>query len=381
MRTDGGQGRELTTAATPTIPRLGPIASGPLDNAPYARWLPRVVAHLLDAAALGAVAFVVLPVEPVVLPLWPGAAVPDGSSWTQSPWLVTAVLVGSLMQAYLGSTPGKLVVGIAVVDDRDGRPVGAIRTLVRSLLHLLDSILMIGYLRPLWHDRRQTFADSIVRTVVLETRSPLAHPWLGLRHPRGDEAPGPPMSWTAPAQPRWRARTTAVAAVLCVAGVVVALAPESVTAEGSGHVTCTPRNDATPGTAPRFLAGEIAVQREAVATKLGVSRPRTAGTTPGVEVVWDVAAPLTTGDVSRLRIVLSRADGSGERAIEHVLRDGVVEPGLGEPLMDGRTGVLLPLSVLDGLGDDWRWTLTVVTAGFESATCSGSTPGRPVPFS
>ena len=38
---------------------------------------------------------------------------------------------------------------------------------VRQLLHIVDSICYIGYLWPLWDRKRQTFADKILKTVVL----------------------------------------------------------------------------------------------------------------------------------------------------------------------------------------------------------------------
>jgi Mce-associated membrane protein len=48
----------------------------------------------------------------------------------------------------------------------------------RPFLHLADAILLIGYLRPLWHPRRRTFADSALGTVAVETRRPRLQPWL-----------------------------------------------------------------------------------------------------------------------------------------------------------------------------------------------------------
>jgi uncharacterized RDD family membrane protein YckC len=39
---------------------------------------------------------------------------------------------------------------------------------VRDLAHFLDGIFYIGYLWPLWDPKRQTFADKVCSTVVLE---------------------------------------------------------------------------------------------------------------------------------------------------------------------------------------------------------------------
>ena len=36
-----------------------------------------------------------------------------------------------------------------------------------DVAHVVDGFLDIGYLRPLWHARQQTFADTLCRTVVV----------------------------------------------------------------------------------------------------------------------------------------------------------------------------------------------------------------------
>ena len=51
-----------------------------------------------------------------------------------------------------------------------GQPVGPGTAFVRALCHVLDSILYIGYLWPLWDDLRQTFADKIMGTLVMAER-------------------------------------------------------------------------------------------------------------------------------------------------------------------------------------------------------------------
>ncbi len=40
---------------------------------------------------------------------------------------------------------------------------------VRAILHILDALpCLIGYLWPLWDSKRQTFADKIMGTVVID---------------------------------------------------------------------------------------------------------------------------------------------------------------------------------------------------------------------
>ena len=56
------------------------------------------------------------------------------------------------------------------VREQDGQPVGVLMAFVRELAHVVDGILYLGYLWPLWDQKRQTFADKICPTVVLDDR-------------------------------------------------------------------------------------------------------------------------------------------------------------------------------------------------------------------
>ena len=50
-----------------------------------------------------------------------------------------------------------------------GEPVGFGRAIGRQIAHLLDGMpLGIGYLWPLWDERRQTFADKVCSTLVVQ---------------------------------------------------------------------------------------------------------------------------------------------------------------------------------------------------------------------
>lgn len=70
-------------------------------------------------------------------------------------------------QGRTGYSLGKQALGIRLVSIRDGQPIGPGLTFVRGLAHILDSLpLNLGYLWPLWDDKRQTFADKVMSTVV-----------------------------------------------------------------------------------------------------------------------------------------------------------------------------------------------------------------------
>lgn len=71
-------------------------------------------------------------------------------------------------QGTTGQSIGKQVVGTRLVRARDGQPVGFGAAVGRQFLHVLDGLpLYLGYLWPLWDERRQTFADKVVDTVVV----------------------------------------------------------------------------------------------------------------------------------------------------------------------------------------------------------------------
>lgn len=73
-------------------------------------------------------------------------------------------------QGTTGQSIGKKVLGIKLVDELSGEPVGPATAFVRELAHTLDGVAYVGYLWPLWDGKRQTFADKVVGTVVVRVR-------------------------------------------------------------------------------------------------------------------------------------------------------------------------------------------------------------------
>ena len=51
---------------------------------------------------------------------------------------------------------------------RPASPPARVMSFVRWLLHIIDHAVYIGYLWPLWDDKRQTFTDKILETVVIK---------------------------------------------------------------------------------------------------------------------------------------------------------------------------------------------------------------------
>lgn len=61
-----------------------------------------------------------------------------------------------------GQTPGKKALGVKVLKEATGQPLGFGMTFVRYLCRYLNGLLCgIGWLWPLWDDKSQTFADKL----------------------------------------------------------------------------------------------------------------------------------------------------------------------------------------------------------------------------
>ena len=163
-----------------------------------------------------------------------------------------------------------------------------------------------------------------------------------------------------PAAPSWTTSGWVVATVVVLFATVV---EESCFFEGDA-------GDDVAG----LVGGSVAFQREpATETRLGVERT-VLGAQQGIRVTWDRSGMISTEEEGVVvRMVLARADGTGARVVEQVMRADGTMSGPGVPLTDGPTGVLLPLSTVDGLGDGWTWALSTVVDGRESPRCVAQT--------
>jgi uncharacterized RDD family membrane protein YckC len=97
----------------------------------------------------------------------------------------TVLLLGSLVfvlfliwnsgyrQGRTGQSLGRRARGTRLVGAQTGRPIGFGRAVVRLIAHLIDLLPFgVGYLWPLWDERRQTFADKVCRTLVVVADQP-----------------------------------------------------------------------------------------------------------------------------------------------------------------------------------------------------------------
>ena len=71
-------------------------------------------------------------------------------------------------QGKTGQTIGKGVLNIRLVRLDGVNPPGVGLSIGRTFLHVIDALpCYLGFLWPLWDDKRQTFADKILNTVVV----------------------------------------------------------------------------------------------------------------------------------------------------------------------------------------------------------------------
>ncbi len=275
----------------------------------YASWLARVLAVAMDSGLLGLCVWLVAPGAgvPAVwpgLPPWHGTvdAAPVGRGGAAA-WTVAVVLLVQLgLQAWTGATIGKRAVGAVVVDHATGRPVGALRTVWRQLLHLLDAILLLGYLRPVWHPQRRTFADSLARTVVVDAS------W--------------PPAW-APVAPRRTLVAQAVAAALGVVGLLAMV----VQSGGGRTVTVAQVPCVLEDGAPEGLHARVELQRSTSwEMRLGIRRelPDAAGL---VRVVWSALPGAPGHGEVEVAADVTALDGADEGRGWHAAAAGTLAAG------------------------------------------------------
>jgi uncharacterized RDD family membrane protein YckC len=138
----------------------------------FASWGQRFGGYIIDA--------LILAVPSLLGTIISAATSSDGSptaAGTMISVLFSLVSFGLAVynRWYLGGTTGQTwgrrALNIRLVSAQTGQPIGMGMAFVRDLCHFVDSIICyIGWLFPLWDQRKQTIADKIVNTVVVPAR-------------------------------------------------------------------------------------------------------------------------------------------------------------------------------------------------------------------
>jgi uncharacterized RDD family membrane protein YckC len=123
----------------------------------YASWLQRVGAYLIDVipvAVLEGIGFATHNTGIYLVFILLALGVTGYNRWYQA--------------GRTGQSWGKRALGITLLSEQTGQPIGAGMAFVRDICHFVDGIICyIGFLFPLWDAKRQTLADKIMRTVVV----------------------------------------------------------------------------------------------------------------------------------------------------------------------------------------------------------------------
>lgn len=67
-----------------------------------------------------------------------------------------------------GQSVGKKVIGLKLVDDKTGQPIGAGMCFLREIVsNVVNQLIYLSYLWMLWDDNKQTIADKAVHSTVV----------------------------------------------------------------------------------------------------------------------------------------------------------------------------------------------------------------------
>ncbi|WP_446211786.1 RDD family protein [Micromonospora sp. IBSANI012] len=136
----------------------------------YANWPTRAGAYLIDGLIASPFFLLARIFEPTVDPTT-GAT--SGNQALFVLFFLPGVLLVGYNRWYLGGKTGrswgKKALGVSLLRESTGQPIGMGKAFLRDLAHVADTLTCyIGWLFPLWDTKRQTFADKIVKTVVVK---------------------------------------------------------------------------------------------------------------------------------------------------------------------------------------------------------------------
>jgi uncharacterized RDD family membrane protein YckC len=172
-------------------PSLAPLPAGQVHPNPagnsgatprddYASWGNRVRARLIDQTPtyLGLIIFCAGYLILIIRLVLSGGSSPDVEGAAVTMIVGLSVMAASLVWvAYnrwlttgrTGQSLGKRVTKIKLVGIDTDAPISPRNAFIRDLVHILDALTLMGYLWPLWDDKKQTFGDQIMKTIVINS--------------------------------------------------------------------------------------------------------------------------------------------------------------------------------------------------------------------
>jgi uncharacterized RDD family membrane protein YckC len=157
----------------------GPGYFAALPRSDYATWGQRVRARLIDQGPtyVGLIIFYAGYLISVIELSRSNGSTPDFQTAAVAMIIGCSVILASLawvaynrwmIAGKTGQSLGKRTTKIRLIGEATNTPIGAKNAFIRDLVHILDALTLVGYLWPFWDDKKQTFADKIMRTIVVD---------------------------------------------------------------------------------------------------------------------------------------------------------------------------------------------------------------------
>jgi uncharacterized RDD family membrane protein YckC len=142
------------------------LASSWSSSPDYAGFWQRAAAFLIDWLI---VIVIVVPVMVLGFGVQQVSLDPAGHSWDLLAFVAIAVAVIGFWR-YCGATPGKIALGVRIVDAATGEPPGTLRLVVRFFAYFVSALpLVLGFLWAALDRRKQGWHDKIARTIVINS--------------------------------------------------------------------------------------------------------------------------------------------------------------------------------------------------------------------
>ena len=142
------------------------MASSWSSSPDYAGFWQRAAAFVIDALL---VTVIVVPVMVLGFGMRRVSLDPAEHSWDLLALLGIALVVVGFWR-YCGATPGKIALGIRIVDAKSGAAPSSLRLVLRFVGYFLSAFpLYLGFLWIAVDRRKQGWHDKIARTVVINS--------------------------------------------------------------------------------------------------------------------------------------------------------------------------------------------------------------------